>query len=440
MGAVGDAVARSEAIAEILVGRGTLGAVGAVLSRHFPAGRAVVVADENTFEAAGRRVAEALAADGVAVATHVLPGAPRPKPTVELGTAIAEAAGDGTPVAVGSGVINDLVKFAAFRLGRRYLCVPTAASMDGYSSAGAPLAEAGFKKTIPCRAPLAIVADLDVIAAAPAEMSGWGYGDLAGKVPAGGDWIVADALGIEAIDDVAWPLVQGNLAAWLADPAAVRRGEAEAVARLFEGLTLSGLAMEFHGTSRPASGADHQIAHMWEMEGLSHNGERVSHGACVSVGCLTVLALYDWLIGQDLTALPTDEIVRSAPTMADKKSEIGQLLGPALARRAVAETEAKHLPPAAHRARLDAVAAAWPALSARLEAHMMRAGAMARLLGEAGAPTSAEAIGVSAERLRRSVRAARFIRSRYTVLDLVEECGLLDAALDATLPSHSRAA
>ncbi len=47
--------------------------------------------------------------------------------------------------------------------------------------------------------------------------------------------------------------------------------------------------MEAHGSSRPASGADHQIAHLWEMDDLHHGGERVSHGACVAVGTMTAL-------------------------------------------------------------------------------------------------------------------------------------------------------
>jgi glycerol-1-phosphate dehydrogenase [NAD(P)+] len=163
------------------------------------------------------------------------------------------------------------------------------------------LSEKGFKKTIPCRPAKALLADLDVIAAAPAEMTGWGYGDLAGKVPAGGDWIIADALGIEAIDDVAWPMVQGGLEGWLSQPDRIAAGDPAAIEGLFLGLTLVGLAMEAHGSSRPASGADHQIAHLWEMDDLHHHGERVSHGACVAVGTMAALRMFDWLLTRDLT-------------------------------------------------------------------------------------------------------------------------------------------
>ena len=84
----------------------------------------------------------------------------------------------------------------------------------------------------------------------------------------------------------------------LENPGGIRRGEPESLQSLVIGLLLTGLAMEFFGSSRPASGADHQIAHMWEMEHHQFNGQLVSHGACVSIGCLSTMALYDWLLQQ----------------------------------------------------------------------------------------------------------------------------------------------
>jgi glycerol-1-phosphate dehydrogenase [NAD(P)+] len=365
------------------------------------------------------------------VDAHVLPGAPRLKPTRDLGDAIAARAGAGAvPVSVGSGVLNDLVKYAAFKLDRPYFCVATAASMDGYSSAGAPLVDAGFKKTIDCRPPRAILGDLDVIRAAPPAMAGWGYGDLAGKAPAGGDWMIADALGLEAIDDAAWPLVQDNLAGWLADPEGVARGDAGAVAGLFVGLAAVGLAMEMHGTSRPASGADHQIAHIWEMEGLVHDGERVAHGAAVAVGCVDSLALFEWLLARDLTRLDPSRIAR--PDAAAEEAAIAAAFAdPRIAERARAETAAKRVDAATHAARIETIRAVWPELQARLAARMIPPARMRALLAAAGAPTSAGAIGVDPARHRATIAAARFIRSRYTILDLLSDFGLLEEALDA---------
>ncbi len=427
------ATARSNRLDAVRVAPGALAETGALCRDLFGSGPVLVIADDNTWRAAGEALSSSLTGAGLSVETHVLPGIPRVKPTRELGDLLAAAISEGcTPVALGSGVINDLVKYAANERGRGYLCVPTAASMDGYTSAGSPLSDRGFKKTIQCRPPRAIVADLDVIAAAPRAMTGWGYGDLAGKVPAGADWILADALGIEPVDGVAWPLVQDRLKDWLAKADALAGGEGQAIADLFVGLALVGLAMEFHGSSRPASGADHQIAHLWEMEDLVFAGERVSHGACVAVGCVATLGLYTWLLDQDVSALDVDAIIASAPTLADKETEIDRrFANPQIAERAKVETREKHLSPAAHRARLDTLRQVWPETADRLKRQVLPVARMTELLTEAGAPSDAGHIGVTPGHLRETVAGARFIRSRYTVLDFLDETGQFEAALDA---------
>jgi glycerol-1-phosphate dehydrogenase [NAD(P)+] len=431
------AVALSRNVAEVLIGAGVVAQAGALFRRQFGTAPACIIADDNTWAAAGQATEAALVASGIVVRRHILPGAPRPKPTVKLADQLqAVLAADGAlPVAVGSGVINDIVKHAAFGLDRPYLCVATAASMDGYTSAGAPLSDNGFKKTIQCRPARAVLGDLDIIAAAPRAMTGWGYGDLAGKVPAGGDWILADALGVEPIDDVAWPMVQGPLRGWLADPARVAAGAREAIEGLFSGLTMVGLAMEAHGSSRPASGADHQIAHLWEMDDLHQDGERVSHGACVAVGTVASLRLFDWLAAQDLTRLDVGALVAGAASMDQKAAEIRSQLGPGeIAARAIEETAAKHLTPQALRDRLDRVRRIWPDLRGRLAAQLGPASDMVAALHMAGAPAEAAEIGVDRDYLHRTILNARFLRSRYTVLDFLDETGLLRSAVAATMP------
>lgn len=432
------AVARSEATDEVLIAPGAIAEAGSVAARVTPKRNALLMADAAGFYAAGEGTADALRNAGFAVETFVLPSDPLPKAAVTTAEPFrARLAADATlfPVSVGSGVVNDLVKYAAFETNQRYMSVATAASMDGYTSAGAPLTQGGFKVTIPTRAPIAMIADLDVLCAAPPEMNGWGYGDLAGKVPAGGDWIIADALGAEPIDGSAWPLVQDNLRGWLAGPSGILAGENDSIARLFIGLTAVGFAMEFHGSSRPASGADHQIAHLWEMEGHSHDGRKVSHGAAVSVGCVAALALYDWLIEQDLSALNVDDVLRAAPGLDARLAQMrGDILDTHIAVKSEAEIAAKHLTPDAHRTRLEQLKSVWPKLQTRLKEHLLRADEMVKMLRAAGAPAFAHQIGVTPEHLLRTMRAAPHIRRRYTILDLLHETGLTETALAHVLP------
>jgi glycerol-1-phosphate dehydrogenase [NAD(P)+] len=432
------AVARSANVAEVRIGRGVLGEAAALYARHFH-GPACLIADGRGWAAAGPQVEAALTAAGIVCRRHVIPAHPRPKPTVDLADSLRAVLHPGeTPVAIGSGVMNDLVKYAAFGAGIPYLCVATAASMDGYTSAGAPLSEKGFKKTISCRPAKALLADLDVIATAPAEMTGWGYGDLAGKVPAGGDWIIADALGIEPIDDVAWPMVQDGLEGWLCEPDRIAAGDRDAVEGLFMGLTLVGLAMEAHGSSRPASGADHQIAHLWEMDDLQHRGERVSHGACVAVGTMATLRMYDWLLSREQLNIVPARL--SGASLADKEADIRRLFGPGeIADRAIGETRLKHIEGRAMLDRLARLREIWPELSSRLRARLWTADKMASHLRRAGSAVEGADIGVDGPYLYRSILKARFLRSRYTVLDLLDEGGLLDqAALAALTPTAAK--
>lgn len=436
---IGPAVARSDVTNEVVIGPGRLSETAALVRRVSDSTRLLVCADAAGFQAAGQTVVAQLETAGFDVQTHVLPADPLPKASVteaEPFRAALAADPELFPVSVGSGVINDLTKYAAFKTNRRYVTVATAASMDGYTSAGAPLAENGFKVTIPTRAPIAMLADLDVIAAAPADMNGWGYGDLAGKVPAGGDWIVADALGVEPIDDVAWPMVQDHLKGWLEGPDGVRTGDSDSIARLYVGLTAVGFAMEAHGSSRPASGADHQIAHMWEMQGHAYQGRKVSHGAAVSVGCVASLALFDWLLDQDLTRLDAHSIVQQAPSLDDREQALARAISdPKIAQKARQELAAKFPDPKVHRARLATVQAQGPALQDRLRTHLYRHDVMAQMLQRAGAPAYAHQIGVSPDHLLATLHAATFIRRRYTIFDLLHDIGQTEAAFAAVLPA-----
>lgn len=433
------AVEQSRMIDRMIVGEGCLAEAGAIFVEHFDRAPCLIVADETTYAAAGDRVRAVIATEiGKEPQVHIMPSRPRLAPDRARGDEIAKViaelgASEGrlpVAMAVGSGVVNDLTRYAAFQAGTVFMSVPTAASMDGYTSAGAPLADQGFKITIQCAPPRVILADLDIVAAAPAAMSGWGFGDLSGKMPAGGDWLVADALGIEPLDTVAWPLVQDNLRGWLSNPAGVQRGEREAVADLFIGLAVSGVAMELHGSSRPASGADHQIAHIWEMEGLAHNGEKVSHGACVAIGALTMLSLYDWLLGQDIARLDPAEAARHAPDWEQTEKAIRNAFdNENIAGRAIEEMRGKWIAAEPLEKRLRVLRDGWPALRDRLSGHLMRVEEMREILSTAGSPVTVGDIGLTPEHHRATVLKARWIRKRYTLLDMLANAGLLERAV-----------
>lgn len=425
------ALRRAIATRTVWIGTGVLQALPSVLRQVLPASAYVIIADENTWQAAGRHVSVLLAASGLPTAEPViLKEHPRVQPRAETARAMAASLGthSAVPIAVGAGVINDLVKYAASLAGRSYACVPTAASMDGYAASGAALREGGFKQTFGCPAPDVIVADLDVIATAPPEMAGWGYGDLSGKLVAAADWIVADALGEEPLNNGPFALVQDNIGAWLRDPAAIRGGNSRALEGLVRGLVMAGLAMQAHGNSRPASGSDHQFAHLWEMEGLAVDGMPVSHGACVGVGCLSILAAYEWLLARNLKDIDPAALAARLPGLAALRAEIPALFQTlSIAASVEAEVLAKSTSNA--EPRLRTLRAVWPDLAAQLGRMLPRAQEVRRWLLAAGAPADSASIGLSAAQHAADYRRARLVRRRYTALDLLHELGALDDAV-----------
>ena len=421
-----------------VVAPGALAALPEILGRVAPERPVMIVADDNTWRAAGEAVAAIVpASDGQRMEPVVLSGTPRLKALADTARALAETmrARAAIPIAVGSGVINDVVKLAAEIAREPYVCVATAASMDGYAASGAAVIEHGFKCTLACRPPAGILVDLDVIAAAPREMTGWGYGDLAGKVVAGADWILADALEVEPIVPGVFAMVQDDLETWLSPVQGIGTGDRQALRGKVQGLLITGFAMQAHGNSRPASGSDHLFAHLWEMEGLSSDGIPVAHGACVGIGCLTMLHLYDWLLDQDVATLDIARSIAGRPTLAQSETEVDAAFpGEDIRRNALAEVRAKHGDDVTINARLTRVRNIWPDLKQRLACQVCTPEVMRQRLAAVGAPSTAEAIGIDPARLARDCRRARLIRRRYTILDLLDEAGWLDRAIAAALP------
>ncbi|MBK5247847.1 MAG: sn-glycerol-1-phosphate dehydrogenase [Actinomycetales bacterium] len=418
----------------IVIGKGVADQAGRVFTELFGDRRAIIVADGNTFAAMGGVVAESLREAGVEmIEPYLFPGSP----TLYAGYSNIEllrdhlAPLDAVVVAIASGTLNDVAKCANGELGREYMVVGTAASMDGYAAYGASITKDGFKQTLSCPAPAGIVADLTVMAAAPTRLTATGYGDLIEKVPAGADWIISDELGIEAIDENVWALVQGPLREALSDPAGLRAGEGDSTYGLAEGLIMSGLAMQAYQSSRPASGAGHQFSHLWEMEKLGMDQDPpLSHGFKVGLGTVAIASLFEVLLTKDLTTLDVDAAVAAWPTREEMEARVRAVHSGDVVEPAVTETLAKYVDAQELRARLKVIKEKWPVIAERVRAQLLPAADLKASLDTVGAVTHPSQIGVTMDRFRQTYSRAQMIRRRYTVLDLLVEANLLDECVD----------
>lgn len=408
-----------------------------IYERYFGHAAAFIVADENTYDAAGLRAGRAFAEAGIPLKEPlVFPGSPALSADYGNTQAVREAVElcGANPVAVGSGTVNDLVKVAAFESGRRYMCIATAASVDGYTAPGASILKDGFKNTIFCRAPQAVIADTRVLQSAPGAMSAAGYADLAGKYTAGADWIIADLLGVEPIDPVAWEMVHDDLDNWLDDPSGVAAKNKKAHEKLFYGLTMTGLAMQYTNLSRPASGFEHMMSHIWEMEGLKHQGKPVSHGFKVALGTLGSLALTELVFTRSPESLRKTARERWI-ALDTVTAEIRRSFDSRLHDAIIKESSAKFLSREEHARRYDIITARWDEIRGGVFRRLPAYGEMRGRLAAVGAPVVPEEIGLTRARVGETYKKASFIRNRYTIVDLAIELGILDECVEEILDS-----
>jgi glycerol-1-phosphate dehydrogenase [NAD(P)+] len=405
----------------------------AVYRAEFGSTPAVIISDEITWSLAAQRVQETFRLAGHELSDPVVFPVQRlyaeHKFVEQLQTALAPH--PSIPVAVGAGTINDLTKLAAHRAARPYMCVATAASMDGYTAFGASITYQGSKQTFQCPAPRVVLADLPVICRAPAEMTASGYADLLAKIPAGADWLVADALGVEQIQSQAWDIVQGRLREMVSDPSGVSRSDRGAIGQLTEGLMLGGFAMQAMKSSRPASGAEHQFSHLWDMQHHEHEGAAPSHGFKVGIGTLASAALYERLLKEKLEELDVDACCAAWPDAAEWQRRTERHFSGELLAVGSQETAAKACSREELREQLLRLKQRWPELRARLKSQLLPAAELKQMLQEAGAPTEPEQIGIRRDRLRDSFWKAYHIRRRFTVLDLAVRLGRMQKFLDA---------
>ncbi len=415
----------------VVVGGDALDALGAFLGERAWS-HVVLVSDANTDEAIADTLARRLAGAGRRVTRCSFPhrtGLVADRAAAEqVRAGLRSGAPDGAVVA-GSGTLNDITRYATHLESVGYVSVPTAASMDGYASSVAAMQFDGSKVTFPAHAPLGIFADLRVLAAAPAEMISWGLGDLLGKVTARFDWVLSEAVTGEAYCPVVADRVAGPLERCAQDPGRLLAGDEDGVSTLITGLVESGIAMAMMGSSRPASGAEHHFSHFWDL--LAYRGLRphAPHGLQVAHATAAVMRLQRDALGH------LDGELRSPPgrRSADEDPWLGDLAvaeQSGLVRSEKAElwrsSAARWPPPAAAlaeaRRRLESVTDAFAPVSAAL-----------RALGvPASGPDPATSAGFHLDppTLRATVRFANRMRSRFTVLDLLDSQGRIDSVAE----------
>jgi glycerol-1-phosphate dehydrogenase [NAD(P)+] len=181
-------------------------------------------------------------------------------------------------VGIGGGRTLDVSKYASAMSGLPFVSVPTTLTHDGIASPVASLESHGRKASYGVHVPIAVFVDIDEVRSAPADHISSGVGDVLSNLSAVADWELARRVRGETVDGLAVSMARMAAEAVIETPP----GTDHFLTLLADALIMSGLAMTVSGTSRPCSGACHEISHALDA---SH-GSPGLHGAQVAFGAL----------------------------------------------------------------------------------------------------------------------------------------------------------
>lgn len=197
-------------------------------------------------------------------------------------------------VAFGSGTVNDICKYASYLEGKDYISFPTAASMNGYSSANASILVDGYKKSFGAHLPKAIYIDTDIIANAPPRLTLSGFADFICRSTVQADWLLSHLLLGTEYNELPFKLVRDLEEILLREHLALAKKDKRVVLLLMEALLISGLGMVMSKGSYSASQGEHMIAHAIEM--VTQDYSSSLHGEKIAVTTITMANLQEEIL------------------------------------------------------------------------------------------------------------------------------------------------
>ncbi|MDR5672120.1 NAD(P)-dependent glycerol-1-phosphate dehydrogenase [Halalkaliarchaeum sp. AArc-GB] len=232
--------------------------------------------------------------------------------TIEEVVEVARATDAGFLVGLGGGKPIDVAKTASDRLGVGFVSVPTAASHDGIVSGRSSIPEGDTRHSVAADPPLAVVADTELIAEAPWELTTAGCADIISNYTAVKDWRLAQRLKNVEYSEYAGALSEMTAEMLVDNADSIKKDLEESAWIVVKALVSSGVAMSIAGSSRPASGAEHLVSH--QLDRIAPG--RALHGHQVGVASIVTEYLHSGEDGQ-WRAIRDALASIDAPTTAD---------------------------------------------------------------------------------------------------------------------------
>ncbi len=409
----------------IIKGRGAVNEIGTAVA-GYKAKKAFVLCDKTTYAVAGERVCMLLKDSSISYTCFVI-DSEMPQPDEKsVGSVIMnyDCSCD-IVVGVGSGVINDIGKILSATAKVPYVIVATAPSMDGYASATSSMERGGVKATIPSKCPNVIIGDTDILKNAPMKMLKSGLGDMIAKYVSICEWRIANIITSEYYCEEIASLVRAALRQCVDNADGLLKREEKAVEAVFDGLVLGGVAMAYAGASRPASGTEHYLSHIWDMRGLEFGTVTDFHGIQCALGTLLTVELYERI----KKTVPDKEKAISYAESFDYgkwKKKLYEFLGHGAQSMTELEEKEGKYSVERHKERIETIISNWSEIILIIDEELPDRNYLEKLFKQLGLPCKCEDIGIDSSLLPMTFKSSKDIRDKYVLPRLAWDLGVID--------------
>ena len=413
---------------EVISGKGVISQIPELVA-SYGAKKVYVLSDVNTQKAAGDQVCRLLDQAGIVYINHCFQNETLEPDETSVGSAMMHYPLDADLIlTVGSGVLNDIGKIVSAVSGKPYIIVATAPSMDGYASATSSMTRDGLKISLPSRSADVIVGDTEILRQAPMDMMRSGLGDMLAKYVSICEWRISQVITGEYYCEEIASLIRSAVKGCVDNAQGLLERQEAAVQAVFEGLVIGGVAMNYAGLSRPASGVEHYISHVLDMRGAEFGTPVAFHGTQCAVGTLLAVRLYE-----KLANIPPnkEKALAHAKTFdyAAWSETLRGLLGKGAESMIALEQKEKKYDVSLHARRLEKILSNWEEILEILRQELPGADQLEKLLDEVQLPKSLQELGTEESLFPTVFRTTADIRDKYVLSRLAWDLGITEELL-----------
>ncbi len=327
-------------------------------------------------------------------------------------------------IGVGSGVISDLTKWIATKIGVPFVLMGTAASMNAYTSITGTMTEDNVKTSRWLDPASAVLLDSDLLTSAPMDMTCAGIGDLLARNVANADWKLAESVRGVPFCSVPYQMMAPFQSEFVLLVEQLVRNDPDAMEKLADAVLVSGYSMTIlDGETSPSSGSEHIISHFFDFQHEVYGLPKNLHGAQVGIGTIIMSTAFELLRSMDPSDFDLDDMERrrmsqTAVNLDHKRvfGDYGKSFDQVVAKKRIRDV--------AYREYVKDILAAWDDIWENVDPYLMPADEIRLTMERSGGITKLSGVNRTSEEALQALLYGSHYRPRYTILDLFWELGL----------------